>query len=51
MDTILTVGCKVNPREVPKIWPIYETGRANILKRLLNVGLHLARVGNVAVNI
>ena len=28
MDTILTWGCKVEPREVPKIWPISETGRA-----------------------
>ena len=33
MDKILTWGCKVNPRRVPNIWPIYETGRANILKQ------------------
>ena len=32
MGKILTLGCKVKPRGVPKIWPISETGRANILK-------------------
>ena len=34
MGKILTLGCKVNPRGVPEIWPISETGRANILKAL-----------------
>ena len=32
MGNILTWGCKVKPRGVPKIWPISETGRANVLK-------------------
>ena len=32
MDKILTFGCKVKPRGVPKIWPKSETGRANLLK-------------------
>ena len=32
MGKFLTLGCKVKPRGVPKIWPISETGRANILK-------------------
>ena len=30
MGKILTLGCKVKPRGVPKIWPISETGRALI---------------------
>ena len=33
MGKFLTLGCKVKPGEVPKIWSISETGRANILKR------------------
>ena len=32
MGTILTLACKVKSRGVPNIWPISETGRANILK-------------------
>ena len=32
MDKMLTWSYKVKPREVPKIWPISETGKANILK-------------------
>ena len=31
MGKILNWGCTVKPRGVPKIWPISETGRANIL--------------------
>ena len=31
MGKVLTWGCKVKPRGVPKIWPISETGRANLL--------------------
>ena len=31
MGKILTLGCKVKHRGVPKIWPISETGKANIL--------------------
>ena len=31
MGKILTWGCKVKPRRVPKMWAISETGRANIL--------------------
>ena len=26
MGNILTLGCKVNPKPVPKIWPISESG-------------------------
>ena len=33
MGKILTLGCKVKPRGVPKNLPISETGRANILKK------------------
>ena len=32
MGKILTWGCQVKPREVTTIYPISETGRANILK-------------------
>ena len=32
MGKILTLGCKVKPRGVPKMCPIYKTDRANILK-------------------
>ena len=31
MGNILSWGCKVKPRRVPKMWPISETGRANII--------------------
>ena len=45
MGKILTWGCKVKSRGVPKIWPISETGRANILKFLgiFHVSKHLIR--------
>ena len=33
MGKILTWGCKVKPRGVPKNWPISQTGRANVLKQ------------------
>ena len=37
MGKILTWDCKVKPRGVPKIWPIAETGRANILNAQLEI--------------
>ena len=33
MGNILTWGCKVKPRRVPNMWPISETGSANILNQ------------------
>ena len=38
MGKILTLGCKVKKNKgVKEIWPISETGRANILNRLLKL--------------
>ena len=44
MGKNLTLGCKVKPRGVPKIWPISETGRANILKYKIMKSEHFTRV-------
>ena len=41
------MGCKVKPIGVPKIWPISETGRANILKS--NVNITLERCSGLSV--